>query len=262
MNKRIFSTAMIMSLLLTALPLKTLAEDVNTVTINGEQVQLNYIMERDRLLVPANGIFEKLGAEVKWDKEKAEVLIEDNYTMVELFIDKNEALVYKKYDFTGIPQTVTLDVVPRVVEDTVYVPLRFVVESIDAVVEWNNDKNMAAICTKKNNKPVSYEVVSQNDVTSNSVLYKWYEGNKVNRGIYFVQDNDSTYVMISGGRMNTGGYSITLNGIFQDKDDGLCVYASVASPSKDSYVTQVISYPCIIIKIKNTNIKYINGAVY
>jgi AAA15 family ATPase/GTPase len=199
---------------------------------------------------------------IKWDKEKAEVLIEDKYTLVELFIDGDTALVYKKYDFSGIPLKATLDVVPKVINNTVYVPLRFVAESIDASVQWDSDKNEVLICTKKNNNSVAYEKVSKDEISDSTVLSKWYEDNKINKGIYFIKENDSTYIMVSGGMVNTGGYSINLNGIVQDTSDGLRVYACIETPSKDSSVIQVISYPSIIIKIKSIDIKYINGVIY
>lgn len=261
MKKRFIGTAVIMTLTL-AVPTGSYAQDNNAVTVNGEQILSNCIMENDRLLVPANGVFEKLGAEVKWDREKAEVLIEDNYSMVELFIDKKEALVYKKYDFTGIPLKATLDVAPRVIDNTVYVPLRFVAESINASVKWDSDKNEAVVSTKKGNTPVPYDVVSQNVISNSTALSKWYDENKANKGIYFTKENDCTYVMITGGKVNTGGYTININGIVQDTAEGLNVYASIVTPSKDATVIQVISYPCIIIKFQNNGIKYVNGVIY
>ena len=261
MKKRVIGTALATSILLTAFPVSSFAQNENII-VNGEQVSINSIMENDRLMVPINSIFEKLGAEVKWDKEKAEVLIEDNYTLVELFIGKDSALVYKKYDFSGMPLNAALEAAPMVIDDVVYVPLRFVAENINASVEWDNERNEALIKSKNSDSSVSYEVVKQNEVLSSQGLSKWYDDNKANKGIYFTKENNSTYVMISGGMMNTDGYLIKLNGIVQDNAEGLSVYASIENPSDNIYVTKVISYPCIIIKLNNTDIKKVNGAIY
>jgi len=254
----------VMSLILTTFPKSSFAQSDVTVKVNGEEISLQpaIMMENDRILVPLNGVFEKLEAEVKWEKEKNKVFIEDNYTLIEILIDKNIALVHKKFDFTGIPLEVKLDVSPKVDGDTIYVPLRFVAESLEAKVGWDSESNSALISTKPDTNDIDFMIISQDDINSDSVLSKWYEENKVTKGIYYTKANDSTYIMVSAGAKDTGGYTIKINGVILNKPDDIYIYACVENPLSDSILTQVISYPCAFIKIDNSKIESVDGTIY
>jgi hypothetical protein len=264
MKRKILYVAMIMSLMLTIIPASLYAKSDVTIKINGEEVSSNIplLMENDRILVPANGIFEKLGAEVKWDKEKNNVLIEDRYTLVEMNIGKSQALVHKKYDFTGIPLEAKLEVVPKIVNDTVYVPLRFVTESLDSTINWDNDSNTALIETKKDSNEISYSTLSPSDISGNDTLTKWYEDNKVTKGIHYTKVGDSLYVLVSAGVKNTGGYSVKITCVISNKPDEVYIIACVENPLSDSVVTQVINYPTELIRIDKAEIKHAGGTIY
>lgn len=264
MKNKILYTGLIMSLMLTLIPISSYAKTDVAIKINGEAVatSIPLLMENDRILVPANGIFEKLGAEVKWDKENKKVMIEDRYTLVELNIDNRLALVHKKYDFTGIPMEVMLEVAPRIINNVVYVPLRFVTESLDSTVKWDNDNNTARIETKKDSGSISYSTLALSDISGNETLTKWYNDNKVTKGVHYTKVGDSLYVLVSAGVKNTGGYSVKITGVISNKPDEVYIIACVENPLSDSMVTQVITYPAELIKIDNAEIKHAGGMIY
>lgn len=78
--------------------------------------------------MPLRGVFESLGAEVSWNGETRSVIAVKNNTVVELQIGNPTATV------NGDP--VTIDVPPELREGRTFVPLRFISESLGAVVDW------------------------------------------------------------------------------------------------------------------------------
>ncbi|WP_310187743.1 copper amine oxidase N-terminal domain-containing protein [Bacillus sp. 3255] len=89
-------------------------------------------------LIPLRSIFEALLAEVSWNGETQEVSAfnVDKSVKVELKIGQNLALVNgNKYE---------LEVAPQIINDSTYVPLRFVSEAFGANVGWNaNDYSVS-----------------------------------------------------------------------------------------------------------------------
>ena len=59
---------------------------------------------------------------------------------------------------------------------------------------------------------------------------------------------ERTYLIIVLGQRPTGGYTINVNRLEQ-ADDSLHVYAEEEGPPEDALVTQVISYPFIVISV-------------
>jgi len=102
-----------------------------SITINGETIQVNdpILNKSDFLLLPMRALYEAVGASVDWDKETLTASAIRNGKMVDLTIDSNKALV------DG--QEVAMDVAPFMYKDRTYMPLRFVSENFDGVVNWD-----------------------------------------------------------------------------------------------------------------------------
>ncbi|WP_261130823.1 stalk domain-containing protein [Bacillus sp. Marseille-Q3570] len=109
-----------------------------SVKIDGELQKFDQpaILEDNRTLVPLRGVFEKMGAEVKWDQSTYTVHITKDDTKISLKIGSKTATV------NGTK--VTLEVPAKLVNSHTMVPLRFVTESLGAEVEWDG-KNMTAL---------------------------------------------------------------------------------------------------------------------
>lgn len=88
------------------------------------------VLENGRTLVPIRLIAETLNAQVAYDSKKRTVEITKGYQTVFLTIGSSEAFIDTR--------AVQLDVPPRIVNGRTMVPLRFVSESFDVEVEWNN----------------------------------------------------------------------------------------------------------------------------
>ncbi|WGF37623.1 stalk domain-containing protein [Lysinibacillus capsici] len=102
-----------------------------SITINGETIQVNdpILNKSDFLLLPMRALYEAVGASVDWDKETLTASAIRNGKMVDLTIDSMTALI------DG--EEVAMDVAPFMYKDRTYMPLRFVSENFDGVVNWD-----------------------------------------------------------------------------------------------------------------------------
>lgn len=114
------------------------AEDIK-VTINGDLLIMDQppITENGRILVPLRAIFEGLGATVQWDSKTQSITGIKGNTMITLMIGSTSANVGNK--------RVVLDVPAQIVNGRTLVPVRFVAESLGAVVNWDGTKKTVAI---------------------------------------------------------------------------------------------------------------------
>ena len=112
------------------------AEGGLSITVDGKPVTFNGPGPRrkmGRVLVPLRGIFEKMGAHVKWDDDSQTVFANRNDTEVELTIGSNNATVNGR--------AVLMDVPAQLIAGSTFVPLRFLSESLGARVDFDGAKN-------------------------------------------------------------------------------------------------------------------------
>lgn len=102
-----------------------------SITINGETIHVYdpILNKSDFLLLPMRALYEAVGASVDWDKETLTASAIRNGKTVDLTIDSMKALV------DG--QEVAMDVAPFMYKDRTYMPLRFVSENFDGIVNWD-----------------------------------------------------------------------------------------------------------------------------
>ena len=119
-------------------------------TVNGEPVHMDVapVTIDGRVLVPVRGVFEKMGVNVDWDAANRAVYATGNGRAVTLYINKRVATV-NNHD-------VTLDVPAMVYAGRTMVPLRFISESMGAVVDWLPSNNTVAISTSLASTPQHY----------------------------------------------------------------------------------------------------------
>jgi hypothetical protein len=108
-----------------------------TVAVDGQPLYLNPgpIERAGRVFVPLRSIFERLGASVVY--QNGQINSTKGSTNVSLNIGSTQATV------NGQPQV--LDVAPFIIGATTYVPLRFVAQSLGAVVDFNGNTQLVAI---------------------------------------------------------------------------------------------------------------------
>jgi hypothetical protein len=261
-----YSLTILMMLILVMIPVGALATDSYHVVVNGQEISFDkpVLFESWRALVPMNTVFDLLGAKTSYDEKAGKVYVEGDYSAVEMSLNSKKALVHRKYDFSGIPQEVELDAAPRLSNGTVYLPLRFVAESLDATVDWDARSSTAFISTGFDIIPVErladYSIVNPYE-EDNQELLDWYEKQKVNEGIFSLVINQDTYVLISAGEKPTGGYGMELESATEVRPGSLYLTARLTKPDPDAMVTMVITYPNVLIKLENQSFDVIDGEI-
>ncbi len=131
---RFVSALVLVAFVFTGSP--AVAAGVN-VTVDGQPLYLNPgpIERAGRVFVPLRSIFERLGASVVY--QNGQINSTKGSTSVSLNIGSQQATV------NG--QAQVLDVAPFIVGATTYVPLRFVAQSLGAVVDYNGNTQLVAI---------------------------------------------------------------------------------------------------------------------
>lgn len=94
----------------------------------------------NRVLVPMRAVFEALGAEIQWDELQQKVTGTLGNRVVILTVGSKAAYVNEK--------SVSLDVPAMLVNDRTMVPVRFISESLDADVGWDEETNTVVIIKK------------------------------------------------------------------------------------------------------------------
>jgi hypothetical protein len=169
----------LLTILLFVLPV-VYASDIK-VQLNGEYIDFtdengNVVkpeLIRDRTMVPMRKIFEELGATIEWNSETRTVTATKDGTTIILTIDSMKAT--KKIGENS--QEITLDSAPVILNNRTMVPVRFIAESLDKQVGWQQDESAVIIIDYatlkekfKNSAPNFYEFVNADykKVDSNS----------------------------------------------------------------------------------------------
>lgn len=119
--------------------------------VNGNITQIDAqgsrpIIKNNRTLVPIRAVVEALGGTVEWDGQERKVTAKLENTILEIWIGNNIA----KVDGMSMPiYPEDPEVVPVLMNDRSYVPVRFVCEKLGAVVSWNDQTKGVTITYTK-----------------------------------------------------------------------------------------------------------------
>jgi hypothetical protein len=114
-------------------------------------------------MVPLRGIFEALGAEVKWHSLTQTISAKRGTTEVELTVGDQKASVDRK--------TIILDVPPTMIKERVMVPLRFIAEALGSDVKWHGATQTIEITDNQstNNTNTTDQTVRITEFTHNAI---------------------------------------------------------------------------------------------
>ncbi len=113
------------------------------VTLDGELIKFpdtQPMMVANSILVPMRGVFENMGADLKWDQGTSTVTAMRGDHTVQLVLGKNRAQVDGK--------EVALDQPAISVKGRTMVPLRFLGQSLGVGVDWLKADRTVALTTK------------------------------------------------------------------------------------------------------------------
>lgn len=146
--------------------IKMKINDVNY-SINGEVKKMDAkpFIKNDRTLVPLRFIVEAIGGEVNWDNDNRLVTVNSKGKTIELPIDS------KTIKIDG--QDVSIDQAAIIKGDRTFVPIRFIAENLDMVVNYINDTREIEISSyedkkSENNTDLTQVLDEKNAATNNS----------------------------------------------------------------------------------------------
>ena len=158
--------------------IKMKINDVNY-SINGESKKMDAkpFIKNNRTLVPLRFVVEALGGEVNWDGENRLVSVNSNGKNIELKIDSPIIKIDGK--------DVKIDQAAIIKGDRTYVPIRFIAENLDMVVNYINESREIEISSFEN-KDTEKKIEtkkgesSKNTENNNSKNLRTNSNNKIN----------------------------------------------------------------------------------
>lgn len=117
------------------------------VKIDGERIDFDQsaLLIGGSTVVPLRGVFEKLGADVRWDQQTKTITASKEDTFVELTVGSKTMYV------NG--HSKVLEIAPQIINNYTLIPLRAVSEALGAEVEWDQ-KNYTVLIVSP---PISEE---------------------------------------------------------------------------------------------------------
>ncbi len=91
----------------------------------------------ERVLVPAREVFEPMGATVEWKADEAKVYVYDQTSLLVLEVNTPEAFVNGQIKFLDMP--------PKIINDKLMIPIRFISEQLGYSVIWQGDQRNVLI---------------------------------------------------------------------------------------------------------------------
>ncbi|AZR73424.1 hypothetical protein BBF96_08530 [Anoxybacter fermentans] len=96
------------------------------------------------------------------------------------------------------------------------------------------------------NEYQDYEVLNIDKTPK--AIYEHYEQQKYKTGYSVIPYDNSKYVLITRGEVNTAGHKIKVQKVLKTKDKWVIKVRFIA-PDPDDIVAMVISYPAIVVKL-------------
>lgn len=134
----IFAVVLILSTVLATGAMAASPEPAVSVRVNGMVVAFPdgqpYVDVNSRTMIPVRFVTEQLGAKVSWDDKTQTAVIEKNGIRIDIPIGESALKVTE----VGNVQSVKMDTEVLLKEGRTYVPIRFVVEALGAVVDYSD----------------------------------------------------------------------------------------------------------------------------
>jgi hypothetical protein len=235
--------------------------DANTkirMQINTEWVDAeNLYIENDRTMVPLDGFIEELGLKAQSDLATNKVKIHDDDLIINLTIGNNIVAVVKIIRGEIIEETYNLDAAPKIINNQIFVPIRFIAETFGMQVSWDDALRaviVEALSDISIERPIDFEVLDYQEIMDNELLKDFYKSNYMTKGIYSLVDGEWMYVLVAAGEKPTGGYGLTINSITEVSKGTAYIHATLISPEEGSMVIQALTYPTVIVKFNKGDI--------
>ena len=171
MAKKYLKIIALVGVIIALFAINSFAADDITVAIDCTPVNFDQkpLIDNGRTLVPLRAIFEAMGAEVTWDEETQGITAKRDGVKIELAVNSTQAYVNEELKI--------LDVPAKIVNSRTLVPARFIAESMECKVDWNENtqtviiSDKPALLTEENNLYNSYGNHYKKYMSANGKIY-------------------------------------------------------------------------------------------
>jgi len=221
---------------------KTVKYDVKPYLSNGE------------VMLPAKETAKALNSDYEWNKKNKTAWIHFKMMHIERVEGKKEFYIHRDADFSGIPETIKLTTPIKYSRGRVFIPGIKVLESMGMSVSWSSkNKTLTIKGDTTIPKDIPFAEITKADISKMKDVTNWYNKNYKKSGIHSIKRDGVWYVLVSAGRKPSGGFTMGINAVNYKSSTKAYVSAYVTSPSPDMMVTQVETYPHLLLKIKGQN---------
>lgn len=128
------------------LSITALASRDISVMLNGKNIhfEVKPQMINNRVMVPLRAICDALNVSVSWNQDLGEITINSVDTTSKLYIGKTESVVIKD----GVTETKYIESPPIISDSVTLVPTRYIAETFNASVNWEEKTNTVIINTE------------------------------------------------------------------------------------------------------------------
>lgn len=166
------------------------ANSINLI-VNDKKIKLDQapIIENNRTLVPIRFIAEELGASIDWNPALRKVLVTLDSTKIELTIDSKTAVVNGK--------NTALDVPAKIVGSRTLVPVRFIAESLNTSVYWEDFSRSIYIYSRNTDA-----IFSNHDAIDQLTTLSFYIPDVLNKRLVFRESKEDPTRYTLEGKVN------------------------------------------------------------
>jgi hypothetical protein len=161
--------------------------------------------------------------------------IEVSFPAISYWVDGKEAVLTAREE--DMPLTINYKGVN-------YVPVRQMAEVLGKEVGWDHTGNRINLKTVE---ILDYETVSPDDYTPG--IEEWINTSLNKKTAQVKVINQDTYILVTLGEKNTGGFEVDITQVKQ-YFDGITVVIEKNKPDKGDFVTEGLTYPYSLIKLK------------
>lgn len=218
------------------------------------------LLERGRILISTADLVALFAADCERQGENGIMLKTDSVHLT-LQVGKDLAVVTRG----EILEIAGLDVPPRLVQNVLYLPLRFTAEHFGAAVAWDKECGCVLLDsgsgTAVEGIDVEYSLVSREDLQANSELSAWYEKHHRTEGLYSLTLHEDTYILLCAGAKPTGGYRVKIEKAVETSPNNLVITATLTKPGPQDMVTMAITYPNALLRFSGRRFNTANSSL-
>lgn len=217
MNKKMFLLIILLMMVVTVV----YAANPITVQLNGKYIDftdengniVNPEIINDRTMVPMRKIFEVVGAEVEWNGEERKITATTEEKIINLQIDNINANVQDRN--TNEITEIVLDTAPLILNDRTMVPVRFIAESLDKQVGWDNENRSVIV--------IDYSFIEEGIRENAPTLVEFLEMDKEIMESYKVKTDISGNISYKDSENRKNNEKVTIDGenILQKNKEGI-----------------------------------------